>query len=114
MTPTPEQAARAWFTDRAEPAEIIGHPHYVVVWGRDPDANEASLATLLAAREAAVREECAIECDERAVLNDAVEGAVDMATDPQTGVVATAADHRAIEARECAAAIRAASREGEK
>jgi len=52
-------------------------------------------------------------CDEHAVLNDAVEGAEDMATDPHTEVVATACAHRAIEARECAYAIRALARSGE-
>lgn len=53
------------------------------------------------------RERCAHECDDRAVLNDAVEGEVDSATDARTGIVGTAGRHRAIEARECAFAIRA-------
>ena len=74
------------------------------------EATDADSAAWLAEHDAKVRaderERCAIECGERAILNDAVEDAKDVATDPHTGVVATACDHRAIEARECAAAIR--------
>ena len=56
-----------------------------------------------------MRETCAVECEDRAVLNDAVEQPNGMCKDEQTGVVATAPGHRAIEARECAFAIRALS-----
>ncbi len=53
-----------------------------------------------------MRERCAVECDERSALNDAVEGAVGIVRD-LNGVKATAPGHRAIEARECAYALRA-------
>ena len=51
-------------------------------------------------------EEAAEECEERSVLNSAVEPRGGFAMDPQTKVVSTVPGHRAIEASECAFAIR--------
>lgn len=53
------------------------------------------------------REAAARECETHAVLNDAVEGNENLVEDVGNGIVASATGHRAMEARECAFAIRA-------
>lgn len=73
--------------------------------------NAQAIEAACAERAAEALEAAARECDERAVLNDAVEWQPEhgLARDPHTGMRTSATDHRAIEARECAAAIRALS-----
>jgi len=77
----------------------------VSVWDRNPETLREEIAEMLAtARREGFRagiESAAKECEERAALNDAVEG--------ETTGRFPASYHRAIEASECAAAIRALS-----
>ena len=107
MSATPEERARAvmelaarrWATPYPF-AKMSTHnifEHAVTEAIRAAEAEAFERAKEMAAR----------ECDERSILNDAVEGEEDMATDVHTDVRATAGGHRAIEARCCAHAIRA-------
>lgn len=72
-----------------------------------PDCLAALLLAWHRRGEEDMRERAAKDCDERAILNASVEGPRQLCKDFQTGVVASAYGHRAIEARECAFSIRA-------
>jgi len=107
----PDASETVWWVEGTGDCDVLGpnaptESAAIAAWNRVAGAVADRDAALLRGIRLGL-EAAAVECDERAALNDAVEGAEDKATDPQTRVVGTACEHRAIEARECAFGIRA-------